>query len=249
MRTIKKKPKAAAKPPTGDQAARQARDEEFRSAWLQRIGIQSARAPVESNLRKARQAAGRAGARVRWEHMAQWHQDLEQLRSGFKNDGWRLCFQHLLLRYIFLWRSGGKTLPPYAEDELVALASRMGTRTTVDKIAWMVRSLPTKRERDSGDWDRPMIDIRWSWRGLRKLLDVTYAEWEKLEIMKRSQEPERTLPPRTEKLVWRRIEIERIRRGLCKRGIKPSLRHIQAALKEAGIDASIRTISLDLSSL
>jgi hypothetical protein len=196
-----------------------------------------------SKLRKIRQVAGRAGAKARWEHMAAWHRDLEQLRGGFKNDGWRLCCQHLLLRYIFLWRGGGKALSPDAEDELAALAGLLRPRTghwTIDRIAGMVRM-------DNSDWHLPMLNIRWSWQGLRWLLNVTNAESERLESVKESRQPKPEPSPSAVKRGERRMQLLALSL-LRKRGdARPSLRTIQAELlQRTGRTVSLRTIAQDL---
>ncbi len=201
-----------------------------------------------SKLRAARQAAGRAGARARWRHALEWHRDLETLRGGFKDDDWKLATRHLVVRYITLWRSGGKALSADAKNELRTLASRLRTQAgywTPDRIARLVRTEPNKH--DPGDWHLPMLNIRWSWQGLRWLLNVTNAESERLESMKESRQPKPEPSPSAVKRGERRMQLLALSL-LWKRGdARASLRTIQAELlRRTGRTVSLRTIAQDL---
>jgi hypothetical protein len=181
----------------------------------------------------------------------EWHRDLERLREGFKDDGWKLCYRHLEVRYLCLWRSGGKALSSAAEEELNALADRLRPQTGRTVASSRLHALVRVK---NPDWHLPLLNIRWTTnrgrrKGLPRLLHVTAAEEQALEKMKQERQPKPQPSPRAQKQAWRRIEVERLRRALSRQGVKPSLRRIQSELKKIGVSASIWAIASDLDAL
>ena len=194
-------------------------------------------------LHALRQSAGRVGARRRWEVDLDWHRKLEQLRGGTFGH-WKANLRNLAVRYILLWRTldDRKTFaywPEAARRELLELARRCDE--PFDPNSKFVPPEVFARSPVFSGFKIPLFHVSWTRKGLQAWARVTTEESLMIEPEKPRKEPSKKL--------LRRAAVLTVYTRLLQRYGKVSNRKMQQALKEQGIEASVRTIWKDLNAL